>query len=132
MLPFVVGTAWLLANLVAPAGRAASATRSRAPGSIAVVAMLAQATEFDLRYTGYVHDRFLLYLVPVVLIAALCAVTDRRPLRWSLVPPAVVVALGFARGALPPITWARAEPARAAGLARVDPSTTRSSASSTG
>ncbi len=105
VLPFVVGTAWLLAGLVRPPAEPERHAFACA-GSIAVVGMLAQGTEFDLRYTGYVHDRFLLYLVPVVLLAVLCAVTGTRPLRWSLVPPAVVVALGFARGALPSIAWA--------------------------
>jgi hypothetical protein len=45
--------------------------------------MFVQSTEFDLHYTTSI-DRFLLYLVPVIVIAALCAVTDPRPLRWSL------------------------------------------------
>jgi hypothetical protein len=105
ILPFVVAAAWLLANLVGPSGdreRDAFACL----GSVAVVALLAQATEFDVHYTGYVHDRFLLYLVPVVVTAALCAVTDRRPPRWSLALPAAVVSAGFATGAIPSLTWA--------------------------
>jgi hypothetical protein len=105
VLPFVVGTAWLLANLVRPAAdRELHAFACL--GSVAVVGLIAQATEFDVRYTGYVHDRFLVYLVPVVVIAALCAAFDRHPPRWSLVLPAAVVAVGFARGAFPTLAWA--------------------------
>jgi hypothetical protein len=105
VLPFVVGTAWLLANLVRPAAdRELHAFACL--GAVAVVGLIAQATEFDIRYTGYVHDRFLVYLVPVVVIAALCAALDRRAPRWSLALPAAVVAAGFARGELPPIAWA--------------------------
>jgi hypothetical protein len=106
VLPFVAGVAWLLANAVRP-------PRSREQrafawiGSIAVVGIMLQATHFDVTYTGYVHDRFLLYLVPVVVIGVLCAALDEAPLRRSLLLPAALVALGFAVGSIPRSTWAQ-------------------------
>ncbi len=37
--------------------------------------MMFQSTNFDVLYNTYVHDRFLPYLVPIVVIAVLCAAT---------------------------------------------------------
>jgi hypothetical protein len=104
ILPFVVGTAWLLAAVVRPPTRAA-AHAFASVSAIAVVAVLFQATVFDVRYTGFVHDRFLLYLVPLVLTATFCAALGSRP-SWSLVLPVAVVALGFVFGAIPRMSWA--------------------------
>ena len=104
VLPFVGGVAWLLAN--AATGRASGERLAFAwVGSVTVAVVMFQSTNFDVLYNTYVHDRFLPYLVPIVVIAVLCAATDVRTLRWSLCLPAILVALGFAVGAIPRSTW---------------------------
>ena len=104
VLPFVGGVAWLLANAVR--GRASGERLAFAwVGAIAVAVVMFQSTNFDVLYNTFVHDRFLLYLVPIIVVAVLCAAIDVKPLRWSLCLPAVLVALGFAVGAIPWSTW---------------------------
>ncbi len=104
VLPFVGGVAWMLAN--AASGRANGERLAFAwIGSITVAVVMFQSTNFDVLYNTFVHDRFLPYLVPVVVISVLCAAIDARPLRWSLCLPAILVALGFAVGAIPWATW---------------------------
>jgi hypothetical protein len=108
VLPFVGGIAWLLANAAKPP---ASSERHAFAwiGSITVAAVMFDGTNFDVLYNTFVHDRFLLYLVPVVVIAVFCAVLDAAPLRWSLCLPAALVATGFAVGAIPAATWSQFE-----------------------
>ncbi len=106
VLPFLVGSAWLGANLVAPgAGRERHAFACVAAASL--LALLLQATDFDVRYTGYVHDRFLLYLVPPVLIAMFCcrSTGPKSPSGRSLALPALVTVCGFASGSFPSFSW---------------------------
>jgi hypothetical protein len=104
VLPFLVGSGWLLANVLGP-----HESRERhafaCVASVTLVAVLFQATNFDVRYTGFVHDRFLLYLVPPVLIAMCAALEDGRLPRWSLLVPALVTVCGFATGSFPAFTW---------------------------
>jgi hypothetical protein len=99
ILPFVVGVAWLLANLVrSSAGRELHAFACL--GSITVVAIMLQVSIYDVRYGGFVHDRYLFYLVPLVLLAFICALRDSRRARWSLLAPTALVAIGFSDFAL--------------------------------
>jgi hypothetical protein len=104
VLPFVGGVAWLLANVARP-----PVNKERHAfawiGAITIAAVMFQSTNFDVLYNEFVHDRFLLYLVPIVVISVLCATLESAPLRWSLVLPAVLVALGFAFGAISFGTW---------------------------
>ena len=86
ILPFLVGTAWLGSNLFRPA-RSRETHAFACIGSTVVAAVLLQSTEFDVRWTGYVHDRFLLYLAPLVVLGVLCALDDRRRPGWSLIGP---------------------------------------------
>ena len=104
VLPFVGALAWLLANAARPP---ASSERHAFAwiGSITIAAVMFHSTNFDVLYNEFVHDRFLLYLVPVVVIAVICAVLETAPLRWSLALPAALVALGFAVGEIPFATW---------------------------
>jgi hypothetical protein len=104
VVPFVVAVAWLLASLARPPG---SSERHAFAwiGAITIAAVMFQSTNFDVLYNAFVHDRFLLYLVPVVTIAVLCAVVDAARLRWSLLVPALLVAIGFVVGAIPFATW---------------------------
>jgi hypothetical protein len=96
ILPFVVGAAWLLANLVRP-----SESRDRHAfaclGALALAAILLQVTSFDIRFGGslLVHDRYLFYLAPLALLGFACAAFDRRAPRLSLIVPTALVALGF-------------------------------------
>jgi hypothetical protein len=105
VLPVVAGGAWLAANVVR-APREVEAHAFACTGAVAVVALLVQATNFDVRYTGYVHDRFLLYLAPLFTIATLRLLEARPPL-WAFALPAAVVAAGFAFGAFPAFTWSQ-------------------------
>jgi hypothetical protein len=102
--PFLIGVAWLLANLVRPEEHGERHAFA-CVAAIAVLAILFQGTNFDVRYTGFVHDRFLLYLVPPILIAMCCAFDRRRSLRWSLGLVSAVVISGFATGSFPAYTW---------------------------
>ncbi len=105
ILPFVVGVAWLLANLVRPAG-SRELHAFACLGALTVVAIFLEVTIFDLRFgERFVHDRYLFYLVPVIVLGFVCAVTDPWPPRWSLALPTSLVAVGFAVGELPRFTW---------------------------
>lgn len=104
ILPFLIGAAWLLANLARPAGTPEQHAFA-CVGAFALIAVLFQGTNFDVRYTGFVHDRFLLYLVPPILIAMACALDVARRPRWSLLVPVLVTACGFATGSFPAYTW---------------------------
>src|SRR5438067_1751028 len=56
ILPAVIAGGWLLANVVRPAP-ARELHAFACLGSIAIAAFVVQATDFDVRYTGFVHDR---------------------------------------------------------------------------
>jgi hypothetical protein len=108
VLPFVGSLAWLLATAAGP--RVNSERHAFAwIGAITVAAVMFQSTNFDVLYNTFVHYRFLLYLVPIIVISVLCATLDAAPLRWSLLLPAALVALGFAVGAIPFATWGQFE-----------------------
>ena len=104
VVPFVVALAWIGANILRPPSDPAAHAFACA-GACTAVVVLVQATNFDLVVNAYIHDRFLMYLVPVVLIGAVMAVLDERRPRWSLVVPLVLVAAGFAAGEIPFATW---------------------------
>jgi hypothetical protein len=95
ILPFLVGSAWLVANTVLPT--ATQALRAFACiGSTAVTLFVVEITAWDLHIGNFVIDRYLYYLVPLLFLASLCALLDRRRPRWSLIAPVVLVAIGFA------------------------------------
>lgn len=104
VLPFVGGVAWLLANAANRRGNNNQHAFAWI-GSITVAAVMFQSTNFDVLYNAFVHDRFLLYLVPIIVISVLCATVDTAQLRWSLILPATLVALGFAVGQISFATW---------------------------
>ena len=100
ILPFVVGTAWLLRTLLRPSRDDAHAFAG--VSSVALVAVLVEVTVYDLRFTsGLAADRYLFYLAPLVLTAFAAALCRAPWPRWSLLPPAVVVAAGLALSRLP-------------------------------
>ncbi len=99
LLPFVLGVAWLLAGLWRPAGRSAHAFA--AVGTLTIGTLTLEVTLFDLRFGGgVVRDRYLFYIVPVVLIAFAAAIAGRRRPRWSLIAPLALLVYGLDQLAL--------------------------------
>jgi hypothetical protein len=95
ILPFVVGVAWLLANAIRRNGFAVLAT-------VTLLALVLEVTVFDLRFGGgIVRDRYLFYVAPLVFAGFACALVQSPWPRWSLVAPAVLVAVGFGVAELP-------------------------------
>ena len=100
ILPVVVGLAWLLAAAVRQ-GQTVARHAFACVGAVTAVFLLFQVTVFDLRYVdGLVLDRYLIYLVPLVLVGFAGALSDPKPLRASLGLVTAVVAVGFAVGAI--------------------------------
>jgi len=94
ILPFVLGVAWLFANVIQPRAR-----EQHAFAVIAIVtfaALLVEVTSYDLRFgQGRLHDRYLFYVVPLVLIAFAAALrAERRPHR-SLFISATLMVVAF-------------------------------------
>lgn len=104
VLPFLVGFAWLLANCVRPP-KSRELHAFACIGAVSVVAIGLQASAFDLRYANYVHDRFMLYLAPLLVLGTICALLDNRAPRWSLLVPCGLVVLGFAVGSVNSTAW---------------------------
>ncbi|HEX9599280.1 MAG TPA: hypothetical protein VF963_07875, partial [Gaiellaceae bacterium] len=94
ILPFVLGLAWLFATIVRPRAR-----NQQAFAAIAIVtfaALLVEVTSYDLRFgQGRLHDRYLFYVVPLVLIAFAAALRAEPRLYWSLYLSATLLALAF-------------------------------------
>ncbi len=101
ILPFLVGVGWLVER-----ARPSAADPQRAfalVGSLALLLLTAQVASFDQRFgAGLVKDRYLFYVVPIVLVA-LAAAVDRGPWPrwWALLVPAGLSAIGFATLGLP-------------------------------
>jgi hypothetical protein len=94
LLPYVVGVAWLLANLVRPS-QSKELHAFACVASLAVVLVTLQVTIFDVRFGGgFVQDRYLFYVVPLVTVGFVCALLDPRRPRWSLLLPTGLVAAG--------------------------------------
>ena len=106
VVPCVIALAWIGANVVRPAGNR-DAHAFACVGVFMTAVIFVQATNFDLVVNAYVHDRFLIYLVPVMLIGTVLAVVDARKPRWSLVVPLALVVSGFVFGIIPSVTWQR-------------------------
>jgi hypothetical protein len=94
ILPFVLGVAWLFATFVRPRAR-----KEHAFAVIAIVtfaALLAEVTSYDLRFgQGRLHDRYLFYVVPLVLISFAAALQAELRPRGSLFVSAGLLALAF-------------------------------------
>jgi hypothetical protein len=94
IVPFVLGVAWLLTPL------ARNRTREqRAFASLAIVATLAllfEVTSYDLRFgAGRLHDRYLFYVVPLLLVACAAMCLERPWRRWTIVASGGLLALAF-------------------------------------
>jgi hypothetical protein len=95
IIPFVVGIAWL--------GTAVASSRIReqhafaALAIVVIVTLLLEVTSYDLRFgQGRLHDRYLFYVVPLVLIAFAAALKDRSWSRWPVFASVGLLALAFA------------------------------------
>jgi hypothetical protein len=92
VLPLVLGGAWMLSSAVHPETRA---------GALAVLALLAVAAlavetaSFDLRFGGadVIRDRYLFYVVPLLLIGAAAALTEVTATRRLVVAAAATTVL---------------------------------------
>ncbi len=95
ILPFVVGVAWLLTTLIAPRRPEQHAFASVA--TVTIAAFLFEVTSYDLRF-GFdrLHDRYLFYVVPLILIAFAAMLREARLPRWALFASAALLAMAFA------------------------------------
>lgn len=101
VLPFVAGGAWLVDRLrpsAAPPERALALV-----GCATLVLVGLQVASFNQRFgAGEVKDRYLFYVLPVVLVGLGAALTGRSwPRWWAWAPPVVVVVTGLAVVPLP-------------------------------
>ncbi|MEO5575120.1 MAG: hypothetical protein ABIR67_07770 [Gaiellaceae bacterium] len=95
ILPFVVGVGWLIDRL-----RPSAAVPERAFAVVActtLVLVTLQVASFNQRFgAGLVKDRYLFYVVPVVLVGLAAAAVSRQwPRWWALLVPAAAAAVGF-------------------------------------
>ena len=100
ILPFIVGVGWLVDRF-----RPSTAAAERAfavVGCSTLVLVTLQVASFNQRFgAGLVKDRYLFYVVPVVLLGLAGALASRQwPRWWALVVPAAVAAVGFASAPL--------------------------------
>jgi len=89
LLPLVLGGGWALTTLVRPSGRRAHALAT--VSVLAVVLLALEAASFDLRFGGQdvVRDRYVFYLVPLLLAGTAALLREgRRP--W-IAPVALTV-----------------------------------------
>jgi hypothetical protein len=94
ILPFVLGTAWLLTALFGARIRERQAFASIAV--VTIVAFLFEVTSYDLRFgQGRLHDRYLFYVGPLVLVAFAAMLQERRWRRWSIFVSGGLLALAF-------------------------------------
>jgi hypothetical protein len=95
ILPFILGLAWLFGTVVAARVREQNAFASIA--TVTILALLLEVTSYDLRFgRRTVHDRYLFYVVPLVLIAFAALLRSTRWPRWSLLAPSALVGVAFA------------------------------------
>jgi hypothetical protein len=95
VLPFVLGLAWLLSTLAAARLREQHAFASLS--AVTLVTLLLEVAVYDLRFgRRTVHDRYLFYVAPLILIAFAAGLRERRVRRWSLVFSTAVVLFAFA------------------------------------
>jgi hypothetical protein len=94
ILPLLIGGAWLVSNLLhaSTPERHAFAWLS----TTIIVVLTLEVASFNIRFGGgIVRERYLFYLVPLLLVALFAAFTDVRLPRWSLLVPLIVLTVGF-------------------------------------
>ncbi len=107
ILPFVVGSAWMI-QTVRHAPVDGNAEAFAWLGVLVLIVVPAQVTSFDDVYNvSFVHDRFFIYLVPLLLIGTFGAVVERRLRAWTLMPAVLILVGGYLAGAIPAFTWSQ-------------------------
>ena len=92
--PFILGVAWLLHALVKR--RPAAQQIFASVALVTFIALLFEVTSYDLRFGAErLHDRYLFYVVPLLLIAAGALLRERSWPRWPLVVAGGLLALAF-------------------------------------
>ena len=95
IVPFVLGGAWLVIALLRERTRAQHAFASIA--IVTFVALLLEVTSYDLRFgAGRLHDRYLFYVVPLILVAFVAMLRESTWPRWAIAATGALVALAFA------------------------------------
>jgi Dolichyl-phosphate-mannose-protein mannosyltransferase len=95
IVPFMLGIAWLLSSVVQERTRAQRAFASIA--AVTIVALLLEVTSYDLRFGyGRLHDRYLFYVVPLLLTAFVAMLLERTWRRWAIIAGGALLALAFA------------------------------------
>jgi hypothetical protein len=95
IVPFMLGVAWLLSSVVQERTRAQRAFASIA--AVTIIALLLEVTSYDLRFGfGRLHDRYLFYVVPLLLIAFVAMLLERTWRRWAIIAGGALLALAFA------------------------------------
>jgi hypothetical protein len=93
--PFILAAAWPLTALVRERTRDQHAYASTAV--VTVVALLLEVTSYDLRFgANRLHDRYLFYLVPLLLISCTAMVRERDWPRWAVFGAGALLAMAFA------------------------------------
>jgi hypothetical protein len=95
IVPFVLGVGWLLTPLVRERTPEQHAFASVA--LVTIVALLFEVTSYDLRFgAGRLHDRYLFYVVPLILIAFTAMLLERAWARWTVIAAGALLAMAFA------------------------------------
>jgi hypothetical protein len=104
IVPFILGVAWLVTPLAGVRTREERAFASLA--IVSLVALLGEVTSYDLRFgAGRLHDRYLFYVLPLLLIACAAACRERSLRRWTVVLAGALVAFAFS--VLPIISYGK-------------------------
>ena len=94
LVPLLLGGGWLLAAVVRPLPRERQAFATLALLTVAALAL--QTASFDLRFGGeeIIRDRYLFYVVPLLLVASAAALTEtrRRPVAIGTAATTILVA----------------------------------------
>jgi hypothetical protein len=107
LLPFIVGFAWLIANTIAPGVRR-EAHAFACVGSLSFAFLTVEVAKYAVGVGNVIYERFLFYFSPIMLLAFILALVDRRWPRWSLLVPLALVCAGFAFRLQDSFTWAGA------------------------
>jgi hypothetical protein len=106
LLPFIVGSAWLFANTVTPGPAGQREARAFAwVASLSFVLLTAEVAKYSLGFGAVIYERFVFYFAPIVMLAIVLAVLDRRWPRRSVIVPLVLVCAGFALRLQAPYAW---------------------------